>query len=178
LNFNICWKYLPVNINIKLIKIFLDFILNLKVSNSHRKLAFFQFNLDNKWKQVGLTIVGRSCRADNLNLCFPQNTFIDDDQTVYIVDRGNHRIVEWKSNANNGRIVAGGNGKGNKMNQLNYPRDVIIDKENNCFIISDNENRRVMRWSRQNNTNGQIIISDIDCSRLTMDKDGSLYVSD
>jgi hypothetical protein len=35
-----------------------------------------------------------------------------------------------------------------------------------------------MQWSRQNNTNGQIIISDIDCWSLTMDKNGSLYVSD
>jgi hypothetical protein len=56
------------------------------------------------------------------------------------------------------------------MNQWNYPRDVIIDKENNSLIISDLGNRRVIRWSRQNNTkNGQIIIEDIDCYGLTMD---------
>jgi sugar lactone lactonase YvrE len=35
-----------------------------------------------------------------------------------------------------------------------------------------------MRWSRENNTNGEVIISNIDCARLTMDKDGSLFVSD
>jgi sugar lactone lactonase YvrE len=118
--------------------------------------------------------------GDKLNqLWCPDGICIDDDQTIYIADCGNHRIVEWKCNATNGQIVAGGNGEGNKTNQLNYPRDVIIDKENNSLIISDNGNRRVIRWFRQNNTkNGEIIIKDIDCRGLTMDKNGSLYVSD
>jgi sugar lactone lactonase YvrE len=91
----------------------------------------------------------------------------------------NHRIVEWKCNATSGQIVAGGNGRGNKTNQLNYPSDVIIDKENNSLIISDWGNRRVIRWSRLNNTKyGQSIISNIDCWELTKDKNGSLYVCD
>ncbi len=109
----------------------------------------------------------------------PEGIFIDDDQNIYIADYWNHRIVEWKHNATNGQIVAGGNGEGNKTNQLYYPTDVIIDKENNSLIISDKGNRRVMRWSLENKTkNGQIIIEDIDCWGLTMDKNGSLYVSD
>ncbi len=33
--------------------------------------------------------------------------FIDDDQTIYVADLGNHRIVEWKSDATNGQVVAG-----------------------------------------------------------------------
>ena len=32
--------------------------------------------------------------------------------------------------------------------------------------------------ARRNGTNGQIIISDIDCWGLTMDNNGDLYVSD
>jgi DNA-binding beta-propeller fold protein YncE len=96
-----------------------------------------------------------------------------------VADYENHRIVEWKCNATHGQIVAGGNGQGNQINQLNGPRGVIIDKENNSLIICDQENRRVMKWSLENSTkNGQIIIEDIDCYGLTMDKNGSLYVSD
>jgi sugar lactone lactonase YvrE len=86
--------------------------------------------------------------------------------------------VEWKSNAKKGQIIAGGNGKGNKINQLNYPTNVILDTKTNSLIISDSGNKRIMRWSRQNNTNEQIIISDIKCEGLTMDKNGYLYVSD
>jgi sugar lactone lactonase YvrE len=104
---------------------------------------------------------------------------IDDDQTLYIADGGNHRIVEWESNATNGRIVGGGNGEGVAMNQLYRPHNLIIDKENNSFIIFDYGNGRIMRWSRQNNTeNRQIIISDINGLGLAMDKDRSLYASD
>jgi sugar lactone lactonase YvrE len=55
---------------------------------------------------------------------------------------------------------------------------VIVDKVNNSLIISDRDNRRVMRWSRRDNAYGKTIISDIDCYGLTMDKNGSLYVSD
>ena len=103
---------------------------------------------------------------------------MDDDQTIYVADYENDRIIEWQCNAREGRIVAGGNGRGDRMHQLNQPTDVIIDRETNSVIIADYGNRRVMRWSRQNNTHGEVIISDIDCSRLTMDKNGSLYVSD
>ena len=103
---------------------------------------------------------------------------MDDDQTIYVADCENDRIIEWQCNAREGRIVAGGNGRGDQIHQLNRPVDVIIDRKTNSLIVADYGNRRVMRWSRQNNTHGEVIISDIDCSRLTMDKNGSLYVSD
>jgi hypothetical protein len=74
--------------------------------------------------------------------------------------------------------VVGGGGKGNGTNPLNEPTDVIVDKVNDSLIICDYGNRRVVRWCRRNNTSGQTIISGINCSRLTMDNNESLYVSD
>jgi len=101
-----------------------------------------------------LTIAGGNGDGNKLNQLFsPQGIFIDDDQTIYIADCWNHRIVEWKFYEKNGQIVADGNGQGNEMNQLNYPTNMITDKENNSLIISDSWNGRVMRWSLQNNTN-------------------------
>jgi hypothetical protein len=44
-----------------------------------------------------------------------------------------------------GQVVAGGNGKGNRMDQLNKPTDVIVDKKTNSLIIADTENNRVVR---------------------------------
>ncbi len=124
--------------------------------------------------------MGGNGLGNQLNqLSNPAGMYVDDDnQCIYIADWENHRIVEWKYDGNIGQVIAGGNGKGNQMDQLNNPTAVVIDKKNNSLIICDQENRRVVRWSHQNGTNGQIIISDIDCCGLTMDNNGDLYVSD
>jgi sugar lactone lactonase YvrE len=131
------------------------------------------------WIQNGFTVAGGNGRGNKLNqLSSPTGVYIDDEQTVYVVDVDNHRILGVKYDGTDVQIVAGGNGQGNKTNQLKIPSDVIVDKERNNLIICDEGNRRIMRWSRQNNTNGQTIMSNIDCCRLTMDNNGNLYVSD
>ena len=143
-------------------------------------IFFYSYShLDTKWKHQAITIAGGNGKGNRLDqLSYPLGISMDDDQTIYVADCGNDRIIEWQCNSREGRIVAGGNGRGDQMHQLNQPADVIIDRETDFLIIADRENRRVMRWSRQNNTHGEVIISDIDCARLTMDKNESLYVSD
>ena len=109
----------------------------------------------------------------------PHGIYIDDDhQCMYITDYNNHRIVQWKYNATMGQVVAGGNGEGRQMNQLFWPRDVILDKKTDTLIICDGTNQRVVRWARENGTSGQTIISDIGCYGLAMDNNRDLYVSD
>jgi hypothetical protein len=66
-----------------------------------------------------------------------------------VADYSNHRIVEWKSGATTGQVVAGGNGQGNRNDQLDYPMDVIVDKQNDCLIISDYDNKRIVQWPRR-----------------------------
>jgi sugar lactone lactonase YvrE len=104
--------------------------------------------------------------------------YVDDDQTVYVADPSNHRIVEWRWGATSGQVVAGGNGEGNGSHQLSYPQDVIVDKERDSLIICDSLNQRLVRWPLRNGTSGETIISNIDCRGLTMDENGSLYVTD
>ncbi|CAF1366069.1 unnamed protein product [Adineta steineri] len=109
----------------------------------------------------------------------PYGVYVDhDDQTIYVAEYANHRIVEWKKGAKNGQVVAGGNGPGNQNNQLNRPRNVIVDKKNDCFIISDYGNKRVVRWPRRNGTSGETIILNIACWDLVLDNGDYLYVSD
>ena len=103
---------------------------------------------------------------------------VDHDKKIYVADYNNHRIMEWKNDAINGQVVAGGNGKGNRDDQLNSPCDVILDEENDSLIICDSGNRRIVRWHRRNGTNGKIILSSIDCCGLAIDNRGYLYVSD
>jgi sugar lactone lactonase YvrE len=132
------------------------------------------------WKQNGITIAGGNGKGNQLNqLSDPFGIYADDDnKCIYIADWKNHRIVEWKHGALNGQVVAGGNGSGNRMDQLSGPVDVIVDKKTNSLIIADSLNKRVVRWSRQNDPNPQIIISNIVCGGLRMNNNGDLYVSD
>ncbi|CAF0898875.1 unnamed protein product [Rotaria sp. Silwood1] len=128
-----------------------------------------------KWSQNGITVAGgNGLRSETNQLNYPLDLYVDDDQTIYVADYSNHRIVEWKSGATNGNVVAGGNG----AHQLNLPQDVIIDKESDSLIISDSGNRRVVRWPRRNGTHGETIISNIACYGLTMDDNSCLYVVD
>ncbi|CAF2835501.1 unnamed protein product [Rotaria sp. Silwood2] len=135
-------------------------------------------NATAKWIQNAVCVAGGNGYGTGINqLTYPYGLFVDDaNQIIYIADSSNHRIMEWKCGATTGRVVAGGNGQGNRADQLNYPRDVIVDRERDSLIICDNQNKRVVRWPRQNSTSGETIITDVECWGLTMDDNGFLYV--
>ncbi|CAF1591469.1 unnamed protein product, partial [Adineta steineri] len=129
-----------------------------------------------KWKQNAITVAGGNGEGEGLNqLSHPFGIFIDEKKNIFISDRFNHRIVEWKHNAKEGKIITGGNGQGNRMDQLNYPTNMIVYQQNHSVIIADSQNRRVIQWLNQKQ---QILIDNIDCYGLAMDKHGFLYVSD
>ena len=107
-----------------------------------------------------------------------KSVVIDDDRTLYIADTSNHRIIAWKQGETTGRVMAGGNGQGDRLDQLYKPTDVIIDRETDSLIISDYGNRRIVRWPLHNGTIGEILISNVQCWGLTMDEDKSLYLVD
>ncbi|CAF5138043.1 unnamed protein product, partial [Rotaria sp. Silwood1] len=115
-----------------------------------------------RWQQNGLTVAGGN-RDDNVinQLSIPWGLYVDDDQTIYVADEWNHRIVEWKRDAMSGQVVAGGNGQGSGTHQLSYPFDVIVDKETDSLIICDYSNNRVVRWPRRNGRSGEIMIVNV-----------------
>ena len=99
-----------------------------------------------RWSQNGVTVAGGYGRGNAINqLRYPHGLDIDDDnQSIVIADFGNHRIVEWKMSASHGKVIAGGQGQGNRLDQLDDPTDVVIDKETNSLFIADQWNRRVL----------------------------------
>ncbi|CAF4670231.1 unnamed protein product, partial [Rotaria sp. Silwood1] len=122
---------------------------------------------ETRWKENGHTMAGGNGKGAGINqLNRPLGLCVDDDQTIYIADYWNHRIIQRSTN---NQIHA---------QQLNCPTDVIIDKENDSLIICDSKNRRVIRWNRQGDRNSETIISDIDCFGLKMDNNGCLYITD
>ncbi len=139
------------------------------------RAAAIDIHPKDKWQQNGVIVAG----GNGINqLSHPYSLYVDDDQTVYVADEWNYRIVEWKLGATSGQVVAGGNGIGSGAHQLSNPQDVIVDKGRDSLIICDRLNQRVVRWPRRNGTSGETIISNISCMGLTMDEKGSLYVTD
>ncbi|CAF3055268.1 unnamed protein product [Rotaria sp. Silwood2] len=136
-------------------------------------------NANAKWIYTGVTVAGGNGQGSGMNqLNNPWGLRVDDNQTIYIVEGSNNRVMAWECGAMTGRIVAGGNKQGNRPEQLNTPTDVIINKEKDSLIICDYNNKRVVRWPRQNGTSGETIISNVGCWGLTIDDDGFLYVAD
>ncbi|CAF4078149.1 unnamed protein product, partial [Rotaria sp. Silwood1] len=71
-----------------------------------------------QWQQNGITVAGVSGQGNGINqLSNSWGLYVDDDQTIYVADTSNHRIVEWKQGATNGQVVAGGNGQGSGDHQ-------------------------------------------------------------
>ncbi|CAF3852816.1 unnamed protein product [Rotaria sp. Silwood1] len=132
-----------------------------------------------EWAPNGITVAGGNEYGNGIHqLNYPKGLYVDDDQTIYVADVHNDRIVEWKSGATNGQIVAGGNKGEDGANQLRFPFDVIVNKERDSLIICDTLNNRVVRWPRQDDTRGETIISNIRPIGLTMDENGFVYVVD
>ena len=130
-----------------------------------------------RWSQNGVTVAGGNGNRNAVNqLSRPFGFDIDDDnQSIVIADFGNDRIVEWKSGANHGKVIAGGRGQGNRLDQFNDPTDVLIDKETNSLFIADRGNGRVLRWSRrQETTHGEVIVDNIHVLWIS---DGSSEIS-
>lgn len=142
-------------------------------------MNFLDFDLDIPWGTSAATVVGNNLGGGLDRLSNPHGFCLDEnDQVIYIADTGNNRIIQWRLNERSARVVAGGNGRGSHTNQLNEPTDVALDRETNALIIADHGNRRVLRWSLDNGTRGQVIISDIGCVGVKIHPDGTLYVAD
>ena len=70
---------------------------------------------------------------------------IDKNGSLYVSDYQKNEVRRWKKGEKNGKIVAGGNGCGNNLNQLNYPTFIFIDEDYSLYI-SDKNNHRVLKW--------------------------------
>ncbi|CAF1509741.1 unnamed protein product [Adineta ricciae] len=130
-----------------------------------------------KWKKKGITIAGGLKFGKQLYSA--KGISLDDDNNIYITDNIQNCIVKWKIGSNSGEIIVNGGFDGDLGDGFNHLEDVIIDKYyNNSLILCELSNNRVIRWFLEKKTDPQIIVTDVECSSLALDKDGSLYVVD
>jgi len=73
---------------------------------------------------------------------------MNENGDLFVSDYENHSVKRWRKDeigkGKEGITVAGGNGKGNKLNQSNHPSYIFIDREETVYV-SDNWNHRAMK---------------------------------
>jgi sugar lactone lactonase YvrE len=94
--------------------------------------------------------------------------------------------MKWVEGAKQGIVVAGGQGKGNGLTQLSYPRGLVVDQLGTVYV-ADTGNDRIMRWVK-GATQGSVIVGGNSAGGqsnrlygpegLSFDRHGNLYVVD
>ncbi|CAF4512471.1 unnamed protein product, partial [Didymodactylos carnosus] len=78
-----------------------------------------------KWVEgakQGIVVAGDQGQGNGLTqLSYPEGVVVDQLGTVYVADRGNHRIMRWPKGVTRGSVIVGGNGGGGQSNRLNGP---------------------------------------------------------
>lgn len=72
---------------------------------------------------------------------------MDKDECLYITDHGEHEVRRYKIGEKTGTVVAGGNGKGSRLDQLDAPYFSFVDQEYSVYI-SEHANHRVTKWTK------------------------------
>ncbi|CAF2989015.1 unnamed protein product, partial [Rotaria sp. Silwood2] len=75
---------------------------------------------------------------------------MDDQRYLYISDTEKHEVRRYQIGDKNETLVAGGNGEGAGLNQLDYPTFIFVDQQQNVYV-SDRNNCRVMKWNKDAN---------------------------
>ena len=66
---------------------------------------------------------------------------------IYIADYGNDQILSYDSSRSVTTLLAGGNGNGINITQLNRPAAVVFDSFSNSLVIINDNANNVVRWA-------------------------------
>lgn len=123
------------------------------------------------------TVIAGEGKGDGANqFNEPHCLFIDAARNLYVSDRLNHRVEKISLDAPQFReTVAGGNGFGRDLNQLDRPTGVYVDVMGHIFV-ADYGNNRVMKWI-PGNDEGQVVCQVQHPKSIWMDEEHNLYIS-
>ncbi|MHA8055533.1 thrombospondin type 3 repeat-containing protein [Aquirufa nivalisilvae] len=117
-----------------------------------------------------------------LGLSQPYDLHIDSLKNLYVADASNNRILKIDSKLSTGSIVAGGNGRGNQLTQLNYPRFFTLSKSGNLYISDfNNDTNRIVKWNINSLQGNKIVdgkslnVTYFNPSALFVNKNEDLY---
>ncbi|CAF3727568.1 unnamed protein product, partial [Adineta steineri] len=99
------------------------------------------------WSPDGITIAGSSLGLSNNTAAYlnmPQDVFIDQNGTLYVLDSGNLRVQRFFPNSTIGTTIINGT-SGYKLNEFYTMDGISVDLNGNIYIL-DHGNERVTKW--------------------------------
>jgi sugar lactone lactonase YvrE len=102
----------------------------------------------------GVTYAGTGTAGAALNqLSFPTGVFMNSNDTLYIDDASNYRVVSYLTNAASGTVLAGSTGvTGGALNTLGGGIRFNYVDSNGSIYIADGSYNRVVRWASGGST--------------------------
>ncbi len=111
---------------------------------------------------------------------------VDKANNIYVADYNQNRVLRFSPNSTVGVIVAGGNGRGDKLNQLSGPIAIALDALGNLFVLEE-QNNRVTKWE-PGSISGIVVAGGNGSGSganqlnypdgLTLDAQGNIYIAD
>ncbi|CAF3394426.1 unnamed protein product [Rotaria socialis] len=111
---------------------------------------------------------------------------MDEQRYLYVSDYEKNEVRRYQLGEKNGTLVAGDNGQGDDLNQLNFPTFLFVDRQRNVYV-SDRNNHRVMKWNKDakecivvagGQGEGNSLTQLSSPSGIFVDTLGTLYVAD
>ena len=102
----------------------------------------------------------------------PAYIFVDATDTLFVADRGNHRVVKWSGGVTESEVVVEG---------LNSPYKVVLDATTSSFVIAEQQLGRVVRWHAQGSEVEVVAEGVFDPSfpcAIAVDGYGNVYIGD
>ncbi|CAF1588933.1 unnamed protein product, partial [Rotaria magnacalcarata] len=72
---------------------------------------------------------------------------MDEQRYLYVSDVVKHEVRRYQLGEKNGTLVAGGNGHGSGLDQLNNLHYLCFDRDHSVYV-SDWNNQCVMKWNK------------------------------
>ncbi|CAF0899456.1 unnamed protein product, partial [Didymodactylos carnosus] len=132
------------------------------------------------WSGLDCSQKGKTCKQKNATSCMkPSWATHGANNTMYIADQSNHRILKWKhGNGEIGQVVAGETTmSGTNATQLYNPAAVALDKNESLYVL-DLYNGRVQKFMK-GSSQGITVASGFSTSAgMHVDSDGNVYIVD
>ncbi|UJR12055.1 hypothetical protein I4U23_016233 [Adineta vaga] len=108
-----------------------------------------------QWSMAGTTVAGVS-GSQATRLSQPTDVFIDNASSIYVLDSGNYRVLNFPSgNATVGNIIIKSS-SGNDTNKFSSMMAINIDKNGNIYIL-DTSLSRITKWNPSMNTTALVV---------------------